>query len=445
MKHNLRLKFILVVSIALSMHSVMAQSRKLAIDEAIVLSITNSKQLKNSQAKIDEATAALKQAIEKRLPEASVSASHIRLNSPHIDIKSKNTSTPPGATTNTPARPTSATYGIANVTMPLYAGLQIRYGIRSSKYLQQAAQLDADYQQEEVIVNTIDAYNNLYKAREAVDLVKESLGGAQQRVQDFVNLEKNGIIPRNDLLKAELQESNIELSLLDAENNWKLANVNMDLMLGLPDTTTLETAPMPVAGAALQPMENYVQLALQNRKDIAALNLRKQAATTGIKAVKGQAYPSIALTGGYIAADIPSVLTVTNAINIGVGVNYNIASLWKTGKIDEAKAREKQVLANQAILADAVHLQVVQAYETYLLSNKKIEVYKKSIEQAEENYRIVKNKFNNTLATTTDLLDADIAQLQARLNAAFATADAGVAYSKLLHTAGQLQIPSQSK
>ena len=53
-------------------------------------------------------------------------------------------------------------------------------------------------------------------------------------------MEKNGLLAHNDLLKAELQSSNAELNMLDAENNWQLANVNMDLMLGLPSQTQLE-------------------------------------------------------------------------------------------------------------------------------------------------------------------------------------------------------------
>ena len=59
-------------------------------------------------------------------------------------------------------------------------------------------------------------------------------------------------------------------------------------------------------------------------------------------------------------------------------------------------------------------------------------------EQARENYRIVKNKFDNSLATTTELLEADVAQLQATLSYTLARADAFVAYNKLLQTAGLL-------
>jgi outer membrane protein TolC len=156
-------------------------------------------------------------------------------------------------------------------------------------------------------------------------------------------------------------------------------------------------------------------------------------------------YPSVALTGGYIAADIPNVFTVTNAVNLGVGVQYSLSSLWKNSQMDQAKAKEKQVEANEDILNDNIRLQVNQAYQNYLLSRKKIEVYQTAITQAEENFRIIKNKFQNQLANTTDLLDADVAQLQARLNAAFAKADASVAYSKLLQTAGLLLNQTQTK
>ncbi|WP_018615581.1 TolC family protein [Segetibacter koreensis] len=421
-------------------------SRPLTIKEAIDLSIKNSKKLKNSTAKIEEATAALREAVQNRLPAVGVSGSYLRLNNPNIDIKTKSTNSGGNTGGQSTGKPSSALYGMANVSLPIYAGLRIKYGIESSKYLQEAAKLDADNDREAVILNTIEAYENLYKSKAAVDLVKENLESNRQRVKDFTNLEKNGLLARNDLLKAELQESNTELSLLDAENNWKLANINMNLMLGLPDSTllTVNEGDLQTTTNQLKGVEDYVQLGLQNRKDVSALSLRKKAANTGVKAAKGEMYPSIALTGGYVAADIPNVLTVTNAVNIGVGVKYNLNLGKNNSQVQQAKAREKQLEANQEMLADAIQLEINQAYQNYLLSQKKIDVYEKAIAQAEENYKIVKNKFDNALATTTDLLDADVAQLQARLNGAFSKADASVAYNKLLQTAGLLD-NTQSK
>jgi len=80
-----------------------------------------------------------------------------------------------------------------------------------------------------------------------------------------------------------------------------------------------------------------------------------------------------------------------------------------------------------------------------LSSEKKIEVYAKAVEQADENYRIVKNKYANSLATLTDLLEADISQLQAHLNYSFAKADDVVVYNQLLKPSGLLSAPGQNK
>lgn len=450
MKHNrILVLIILIIGTAAAAPKVFGQpERTISLKEAIDLSIANSKQLKSSYAKIEEATAALREAVQNRLPAVGVSGSYLRLNSPHIDLKTKTGNSGGSAdTTKGTASPSSALYGIANVTFPIFSGFRIKYGIESSKYLAEAAHLDADHDREAVILNTIEAYENLYKSKAAVDLVRESLESNQQRVKDFSNLEKNGLMARNDLLKAELQESNTELSLLDAENNWKLANINMNLMLGLADSTVLAVNQndLQLPAEQLKGVADFVQTGLQNRKDVSALSFRQKAANTAIKIAKADIYPSVALTGGYIAANIPNLLTVTNAVNVGLGVKYNLNLGKNNSQVQQAKAREKQVEANQEMLADEIELEINQAYQNYILSQKKIEVYDKAVTQAEENYRIVKNKFSNALATTTDLLDADVAQLQARLNSAFSKADASVAYNKLLQSAGLLDNKTNNK
>lgn len=417
-------------------------TRALSLKEAIDLSVKNSNQLKGSAAKIEEATAALKEAVQRKLPDIKASASYLRVNSANVDLKVKTTNSGGNGSGSATASPevSQAAYGMVNASLPLYAGSRIKYGIESARYLEEAEKLDAENNLEAAIINTIDAYNNLHKAKLAVNLVQESLQQSQQRVKQFSDLEKNGLLARNDLLKAQLQSSNTELSLLDAQNNWKLANVNMDLMLGLPDSTelTLDSVSLKTS-VTINSLEDYVQQGLQNRKDLSALDFRKKAANTGIKAANAEKYPSLALTAGYVALDVPHLLTVTNAGNVGVGLQYSLSSLWKTNaKVQQAKAREKQVEANEAALTNAVILQINEAYQNYLLSVKKIDVYATAVAQATENYKIVNNKYQNGLETVTNLLEADVAQLQAKLNYAFAQSDATVAYDKLLQSAGLL-------
>ena len=425
-----------IVASLLAFGFLQAQEKKsITLTEAIGLSIKNSKELKNSQAKIEEATAALRESVEKKLPDAKITGSYLQLNTANVDLKTKNNNN--GGSAETP-KISQAMYGLLNASLPIYSGGRIRYGIEASKYLAEAAKLDADNDKEEVIQNTVEAYVNLYKSKETINLIKENLSQAQHRVTDLTNLEKNGLLARNDLLKAELQQSNVELALLDAENNWQLANVSMNLLLGLPEKTELiPDSTLTVQAFTIKTLDEYVQTAYTNRKDLASLDLRKKATEAGIKVARGEYYPSLALTGGYIAADIPKFLSITNAVDIGAGVSYNIGSLWKTkAKVQQAESRAKQIAIGEGILNDNIRLQVSKAYLNWISNQKKIQVYAKAVEQASENYRITKNKYDNSLAATTDLIDADIAQLQARMNLVFAKADAVVVYSKLLQTTG---------
>lgn len=439
---NNKLKLLLGAVLLMNMSGLHAQEkRSLSMAEAIDLSVKNSHQLKNSQAKIEEATAALKEAVDKKLPDAHVSGSYLWLNNPNINMKNADNGGGSGGGNEDMPKVNQLMYAMANVSMPVYQGGRIRYGIESSRLLAEAAKLDADVEKDEVVQNTIEAFINLYKAGAAVKLVKESLSQSQQRVKEFSDLEKNGLLARNDLLKAQLQASNKELSLVDAQNNQQLANVNMNLLLGLPEQTQLELDSTLIDRAsALEPLDNYVQSALTHRKEISSIDLKKKSAETNVKSNKSDLYPSLNVQAGYVAANIPNFLTVTNAVNVGVGVSYSVSSLWKNkAKVQQSEARVKQFAANEAMLGDQVRLEVNKNYLDVLSNEKKIEVYKKAIEQAEENYRITKNKYNNSLATTTDLLDADVAQLEARVNYVYAKADAIVKYNELLKAAGMLE------
>ena len=444
MKHRLIKPVVAIISTFISLSCVWAQDvRPLPLADAINMSLQNSGKLKIADAKVEEALAMLRESRNNRLPDIKATGSYLRLNAPDINLKINTSSAQPGEenTGNSTPKVDQAAYALVNASVPLFAGFRVKYGIESAKYLEQAARLDVEKDKEEVIQNVISAYSNLYKAHKSVALVKENMEREQQRVVDFTNMERNGIMARNDLLKAQLQLSNIELSLLDAENNLNIANVNMNLMLGLPvntvlrpDSTGFEVAPLPST------INDWVEKALTNRKDRAALALRIQAAGTAVKATTGAYYPSLALTGGYVAANIPNLLTLTNALNLGIGLQYDLASLYKTSaKVDAAKARLHQAQAADGILADQVRLEVYNSYQNYIVSVRKVDVYKKSVEQANENYRITKNKYDNSLVTTTELLDADVAQLQAKLNYAFSKADAAVAYKKLEQTAGTLK------
>ena len=412
--------------------------KTISLEEAIDLGIKNSKNLKIDEAKIEESTAQLVEAKNRQLPDFKVSGSYLHLFSPNVNLKVNPGSSASGAQN---IKVENVFYGSANLTYPIFAGGRIKYGIQSAQYLIEASKLNAENDKNAIAFNISQAYNNLFKASQTIKVLEENLNASKKRDETFLKLENNGLMARNDRLKAQLQTSNIELQLLDANNNYSIANINMDLLLGLPENTVLKIDENYINEMSGNQTSTYfLNQALQNRKDLQALDYQRKAASIGAKAAKSENLPTIAITGGYFAADVPGLLTVTNAINVGVGVQYNLDNLWKkNSSLLKAQAREKQLEANNELLNDQIKLEINKDYQNSVLAKKKIEVYERALEQATENYRITKNKYDNGLSNITDLLDADAALVGAKVNVINAKADATLANKKLLQSSGILK------
>ncbi|MEY3620785.1 MAG: hypothetical protein RLZZ391_1151, partial [Bacteroidota bacterium] len=158
-----------------------------------------------------------------------------------------------------------------------------------------------------------------------------------------------------------------------------------------------------------------------------------------IKVAKAAYYPSINLIGGYVALDLKNVVTVQNAMNYGLGLSYDLSSIFKNGtavKLAESKAMELQ--NSEAMLSDYIKIEVQEAIENYHLAIQQNEVYGQAVAQSSENYRIIKDKYDNGLADTNDLLEADVEQLSANINKTLAKANIIQKYYALLNATGQL-------
>src|SRR5438045_1039445 len=126
MKHRLITTSILIFSLMI-VQSLSAQDTKnLTLNEAVQLSLKNSKQLKSSGAKIAEATAIVQQANDRKLPDFSISGSYIRINNPNVKLHTGGSDSSGGGGLGGGVN--SAMYGLANVSYTLYSGGRIKYG-----------------------------------------------------------------------------------------------------------------------------------------------------------------------------------------------------------------------------------------------------------------------------------------------------------------------------
>lgn len=422
--------------------TVTPEVKTLSLSEALQLGVANSHALETSRAKIKAAQARLAQVKDEVIPEVGISGMYLRVSSPTI-------SGPVLGSTSGSSSDSGLDFSKINQVMlaqasaswPVFQGFRVRNDRRMSAYLTEAAQYDANTTQQAVMLNTARAVYQYYELLETRKVVAENLKQEQQRVAEFKNLEAQSLLARNDRLKAALQANNVELALTEVNNSVKIAEYNLIILLGLPedisiqlDTTTL------FPPFALASWEQYLQQGLDNRSELKATEAQLSAMASGIRSSKSGHYPTVALTAGYINAKVPNLITITNALNAGVSVKYSLTGIYKTKhQVQAAQAQYEQAEALQKETTDQVKTEIRNKYLTVQQSLEKLEITERAIEQAEENYKISKNKYEQGLLILSDYLDADVTLLQAKINHATTQADCMVAYYELLESTGNLQ------
>lgn len=411
------------------------ETKKLSLKEAIVLVTSQSKEVALSKLQTQASLLELQKMRDNQYPNLKISGEYLRLTNANASLKIPMSSSGNSQNGNG-VSVSSLLLGQANVNMPVFAGFKLQNSISASKAMYEAEKLTAQQTKEQLALQVTKLFAQLYQTDQTIMLIAENIKSAQQREKDFDALMQNGLITKNDLLKVQLQVSNLQIALDTAQKNRNVLNYQLSKLLDLPQPTTIE---INIDAVQKDMQESLLRANQSNRSDLEALQQQIKASEYAIKVAKSNYYPALALTGGYIAFDLQNVLRVSNAMNFGVGISYDVVSIFKNKKeVNLSKTKSEQLKVSSEILKNKIDEEIQAASENYNLSQKQNKVYQKSVEQSTENYRIINDKYTNGLANTTDLLDADVLQLQSKINLALSQADIALKYYELQFAQGNL-------
>lgn len=418
-----------------------AQSTKnLTLQQAIDLGVANSKNLKLSQNKINQSIARLAVVKDNALPSANASFLYN-----HAEIPTNTLSIGGGNPIYLPNR-ADAFVGTAAVQEVIYAGGKYKYAQESTKILTDVAKLDADKNKEEVSYAVINTYFSLFKVMQSKKVVAQNLESIASQLKQAQRFFEQGIVTKNDVLRFQLQQANVSLTELEIENNRKIINYNLDILLGLPEDTEIAIAENELPLPTVQPLSNYISSAFTNRQELQQLDLQNKVADYNIKTTKANTRPTFGVganlyyinpSGGFIPASEQFIVPIT----VGATVSWNVASLWNNkNKVAEAKIQQQEIGLQKEVLSDNVKTELNRNYQNYQLAIKKISVLETSIAQATENDRLLASKYKNNIASVTDRIDAETLLYQAKINLELAKADAKLAYYTLLKSTGKISL-----
>ncbi len=417
----------------------LSQPRVLTIEESIRTGLENSKMFHSSQMKSEYAEAKASEMQAMLFPSLRVQASFQRLSEvPEFKIPF------PGIPTIFPY--IANTYAArATFQQPLFTGWRLQGAADNARYQAEAARSDLTRDKAELIYGIKVAYWSVFRAYEIKRLAEESVGQVASHVKDVENMERQGLATTNDVLKAKVQLANSKILQSDAANNVRLATIAFNSMIGLPLETEISIgSPLTPAAQEFPELPDLVRDALVRRPDVGSMESRLKAADAAVTAASGGWFPQIYLTGNYYYSRpnqriIPLVDRFDDTWDVGVSLQFdlwnNLSTLHQTS---QAKAQYEQTRDALGTLKDGITLEVTQSYLSFRQAKERIQLSELSVQQANENYRMAAAKFKVGLLTSSELLDAEVNLLQAKLMLTQALVDHELAGAKVEKVIGRV-------
>lgn len=418
----------------------------LTLEQAIQIGTENSKALRSSELNITAAEQKYREINSNRFPSLNFTGRYTRLST-----------VPPFAVSlpiNIPGLPSSFVispniYNNYNfqltVQQPIFTGFQLSNAVTAAKKNADAVAYDVRSSKSSLKAQIAVAYWNLYRAIQARNFMKENLDRVKLHLKQAEDLYNQGMLTQNDVLSAKVQVSNSELMLMDAENNVRLAAVALNNVIGVPLDREYQITSVPqLSDTSLHDLNNLIETALRNRPDMEAMKLRVQASDALVRSAWGAFLPQLALVGNYYYSRpnnriLPALDKFKDTWDISLALSFN---LWNWGKtaatVEQVRVQKEQAQLGEKQLADGIYLDVTQSFLNFKQARDKIAVVQMAMKDAEESYRVTDQKFRVGLATNTDLKDAELTLLQAKLNYAQALTDLEIARVNLRRAIGSL-------
>jgi len=399
---------------------VIVTAQTFTLEQSIDTGLKNSKELKISNSKVIGYDAKITEVGSQMLPQLKLSAGYTRLS----DV--------PDFSVSLPGSPVS--FKIQDVVLdnyslklslqqPLFTGFRLSSLKSAAEYNYTASELEYNKDINEYAFKIQNAFWNFYKAKQIKSLLEETLKQIDKHLQDTKNYLENQLVTKNDVLKLEVQYSNTQLALIESENNLDLARINFNKVLGidLDSQTDIKTDDINLIKNNYD-LDDIKKEAIQNRKELQSMEYRLKSSKEAVTAANSNWFPTVSLFGNvYYQKPNQRYLPLKDidhgSWDVGIALSWDVWN-WGYNSSQTTQAEQNYLQAQTSLseLKDAVQVEVYQSYLTYKRSFDKVDVSKKSVEQADENYRIMQQKYDEQLATSTDLIDAEVSVLQAKTN-----------------------------
>jgi outer membrane protein TolC len=411
------------------------------LENAVQEALKNNYQVKIRREQVDEARYVKDQARADFFPKLSTSYGYTRL-----DEASTSPAVPIAPNVIFPARQTTTEDNFqwrTTVRQPVFTGFALlstyeltRLGINRSEWELEQEKLN-------LILAVKDAYFNILRADIAVNVVRMEMEALQSHLEVARNFYEVGIIPVNDLLKAEVELANAVQNLVRAENSARNVRAFFNNLLARPTHLPVSVEDISAYQPLLFNLEGAMDKALLHRPEIKLVNIALLQADQQIRLARSRYYPEVSVSYDYIK----------EGDELGVsGSQFHDDERWQAGAlltwtfwewgktknaVRERMSEKLQLLETRENVRQNISLELIQAGLELDQADKNIPTTRKAVEQAEENLRVTQERYKAQVTTTTEVLDAQALLTRARTNYFNALIDHHLAKARLQRAMGE--------
>ena len=392
-----------------------AQTRQMGIEELFRLADEQSKSIQTYRTGKEAAEEALKAAKTQRLPDVNVSLSASYWGNGKLWDRDFGNA----MTVDMPHFGNNFAWEAQQV---VYAGGAISSGIRQAELGKLLAELDLQKNIQEIRFLLVGHYLNLYKLDNQIQVLQKNMELTDEVIANMKARREQGTVLKNDITRYELQKEQLNLQLTRVKDARKIANHQLITTLHLPedteiapDTSLLERQILTLTEEEWQDMAEANNIVLKQTQATIQLNEQK------VKQERAERLPHISIVAaehldGPITIEVPVLDNNFNYWYIGIGVKYNISSLFKNNrKLKQARLNVRQAQEQRQLAQEQIENAVQEGYVNFLTAFTDLRTQENSVRLADENYHVTDNRYKNEMALLTDMLDASNMKLTADL------------------------------
>jgi outer membrane protein TolC len=330
--------------------------------------------------------------------------------------------------------------------IPIYTGGKINNQIAQSEVLSQIQNERLYMTDNQLKLNTISRFYSLYELYREVEIIQENILSVKANIRQLESRVANGQNLISDLSRTQLQLSNFEIEVFNANNEIDLLSSFLCIQAGIPSNTRLQ--PVQVEMVIPTDTTTFLQAleeAFTNRNEIRQSMLQKEYSELSLKMTRSYYLPYISGNAVYasdypVPGTFPPQTDILNYGAVGVGLSYDLSSLYNLNhrvRADRLQVEKEEVNMQQT--RNVVEQEVKSAYIKFLESKNNVVAYQKNVELSELNYRIVKSKYDNEFALIIDMIDAELQVNDSKLSLNKAIIETIIQYYSLQYSMGKLE------